>query len=396
MPRKVLIVGAGTGGTIVANSLDRREFDVTVVTASSSHMFQPALLYVAFRNARSDIIRPARKLLKSSVRLLEAKVTEIDLEEHFLQTAAGDRLDYDDIVLATGIETDPAQIPGLEEVNARFGDYHSSVEQARKLWSSLDAFRSGTIALGQSTPICKCPPSPIEGVFLMERLLRQKQVRDHTRLVFFTPYPRAYAAEPMNQIVEPELKERGIEIMTFFDVDRIDPASGTIYSIEGDKVQADLPIVIPPFMGARIAYNPPGVLDPSRFVITDRNTLRVNGAEGAFAIGDATNLPTSKSGVGAHLEAKVVVEALEGRPATFRGRTHCPFDFADGTGTFVTSTYDAPTVKSRPTRTKHLMKMAFARIYWMSLRGTLDPLFDAYFRLTEPPSARRTSSAPGA
>lgn len=384
MARKVLIVGGGTGGTIVANSLRQRDFEVTVVTAAAQHMFQPALLYIAFRNASTNITRPERKLLGSHVTLLETAVTTVDLESRFAITSGGDRLDYDDIVLATGIGTDPGQIPGLAEVNSRFGDYHSTVEQAQKLHDHLRTLRSGTIALGQSTPICKCPPSPIEGILLVDRLLRQSKVRNHTRLVFFTPYPRAYAAEPMNEIVEPVLKERGIEVMTFFDVDRLDPDTGTIYSIEGEEIRADLPIVIPPFMGADIAYNPTGVLDPSRFVITDRQTLRVKGVDNAFAIGDATNLPTSKSGVGAHLEAKVVVEALRGRTASFEGRTHCPFDFGDGRGTFVTSTYEVPTVKSPPSRLKHLMKMAFARIYWISLRGTLDPILDAYFHLTRP------------
>ena len=79
--------------------------------------------------------------------------------------------------------------------------------------------------------------------------------------MFFSPYPRAYPAEPMNEIVEPILRARGIEIFTFFDVDRIDPATRTIYSIEGDQIQYDLPIIIPPFVGADIAYEPAGVLD---------------------------------------------------------------------------------------------------------------------------------------
>lgn len=393
MPRKILVVGAGTGGTIVANSLKRRRFDVTVVTSSTHHMFQPGLLYAAFGNGGSGMLRPERKLLKPHVQLIEATVSEVDLESRLVLTNGGDRIAYDDIVLATGILADPDQIPGLAEVNSQFGDYHSSIFQAQKLRARLQAFEGGTIALGQATPICKCPPSPVEGILLADRLLRQRGVRSRSRLVFFTPYPRAYAAEPMNEIVEPVLKERGIEIMTFFDVDRLDPITGTIYSIEGDEVAADLPIVIPPFMGADITYKPDHVLDPSRFIITDRDTLKVKGIDNAYAIGDATNLPTSKSGVGAHLEAKVVAAALSGQPVTFHGRTHCPFDFGDGKGTFVTSTYTAPTVKSPPTRIKHMMKMAFARLYWLSLRGTLDPFLDAYFRLTEPPprsSTRRT------
>ncbi len=394
MRTRVLIVGGGAGGTILTNSLNPRHFDVKLISASAEHMFQPALLYVATSNARADITRPEHKLLRRHVRLLEARVVSVDLTERVVTTSDGGLHSYDEIVLATGITTDPGQIPGLREVNDRFGDYHSSVPQARKLWRTLDAFRGGTIAVGQSSPVCKCPPSPIEGVLLIDRLLRDRGLRDRTRLVFFTPYPRAYSAEPMNQIVEPILEQRSIEVMTFFDVDHVDPATGTIRSIEGDEITCDIPVLIPPFVGADIHFSPADVIDESRLVLTDRSSLRVRGVEHAFAIGDGTNLPTSKSGVGAHLEAKVVARALSGRPAAFAGRTHCPFDLGDGRGTFVTSSYRAPTVKARPSRAKHAMKMAFARLYWVSLRGWLDPAIDLYFRFTRPPEPAPTAPPP--
>lgn len=393
MGTRVLVIGGGTGGTMLANALDPRRFEVTVVSAWVTHLFQPALLYVAFENSRARIHRTERRLLPRHVELVADAVAEVDLLARTARTADGTVLAYDELIIATGISTDPAQIPGLAEVNERYGDYHSSPSQAQKLWSSLDRFTGGTIALGQASPICKCPPSPVEGILLADRLLRRRGVRDRTRLVFFTPYPRAYPAEPMNQIVEPRLRERGIEVRTFFDVDRVDPATGTIHSIEGEQIDCDLPIVIPPFVGADIAYRPLDVLDEDRFVRTDRRTLRVQGVEHAFAVGDATDLPTSKSGVGAHLQAMVVAEQLSGRPAVFTGRTHCPLDLADGTGTFVTGSYDAPVIKSPPTRLKHQMKRAFARVYWMSLRGRLEPMLRVYFRLTQP---RRTLPPVGA
>jgi sulfide:quinone oxidoreductase len=269
------------------------------------------------------------------------------------------------------------------------------VAQAEKLWRSLESFSGGTLALGMATPICKCPPSPLEGILLAEQLIRRRGLRDKTRLIFFTPYPRAYPARPMNEIVEPILKERGVEIRTFFDLDRVDPITGVLYSIEGEEIQTDLPIIIPAFRGADIVYTPDDVADPDHFIITDKTTLKVRGLDGAYAIGDATNLPTSKSGVGAHLEAHIVARALMGQPTLFSGRTHCPMDLGHGQGTFVIGSYDAPVVRLHPSRFKHFMKMMFERIYWMSLRGTLDVMFDVYFRMTAPkpspgPAVHRT------
>ena len=391
--KKVLIVGGGTGATMLADTLDRRRFDVTVLSKSAAHVFQPAFLYIAFKNASPHVIRDERRLLARHVRFVEEPVTRIDLQERVVTTGGGTRYAYDYVVVATGVTADPSQIPGLSELDAQFGNYHSTIAQAQKVWTGLEAFRGGTIVLGQSSPILKCPPSPVEGILLAEELVRQKGLRDKTRLVFFTPYPRAYPAEPMNEIVEPILRARGIEVLTFFDVDRVDPATRTIYSIEGDQIQYDLPIIIPPFVGADIAYVPANVADANRLVVTDKLTLRIKGFDDAFAIGDATNLPTSKAGVGAHLEAKVVAKILSGERAAFNGRTHCPVDLGYGQGTFVIGSYTAPVLRYPPSRLSHLMKMMMGRIYWLSLRGTLEPIFDWYFARTNPERRAETRAA---
>ena len=381
---RVVIVGGGTGGTMLANRLRGRKFEVTLLSASPQHMFQPALLYVAFSNANSNITRDERRLLSRHVRFVQDKVTLVNLPNRAVNTESGERYDYDSLVLATGAHTDPSQIPGLSEVNERFGDYHSTIAQAKKVWASLEAFQGGTIVLGQASPICVCPPSPVEGILLIDRLLRKRGLRDKSHLVFFTPYPRAYPAEPINEIVEPIMQERGIEIFPFFDVDRIDPTNRTISSIEGDTITYDLPIIVPPFAGAKIEYEPADVLDADRFIITDKDTLHVKGFDSAFAIGDATTVPTSKAGVGAHLEAQVVAKQLGGRAATFDGRTNCPLDLGDGRGTFVIGSFTAPVMKIRPNRLYHLMKMMFGWTYWLTLSGLLDPMLDLYFMITKP------------
>jgi sulfide:quinone oxidoreductase len=323
-------------------------------------------------------------VLSRHVRFVQDAVTLVDLPQRLVETRSGTRYAYDVLVLATGADTDPGQIPGLPEINERFGDYHSSIAQAQKVWTSLDAFQGGTIALGQASPICVCPPSPVEGILLIDRLLRKKGLRDKSRLVFFTPYPRAYSAEPINEIIEPILKARGIEIMTFFDVERIDAAARTISSIEGDTISYDLPIVIPPFVGAKIAYRPADIVDADGFIKTDQTTLRVHGFDSVFAIGDGNNVPTAKAGVEAHLEAQVVAKQLAGAAATFDGRTNCPVDLADGRGTFVIGSFTAPVMKIRPTRLYHLMKVMFGRSYWMTLGGLMDPMIDLYFMLSKP------------
>jgi len=381
---RIVIVGGGSAGTILANQLDGGREAVTLLTASMEHLFQPALLYIAFTGAKTKVVRDERRLIRRQVNLVQERVTKVDLIQQVVEGSGGNRYPYDRLVLATGVRTDPDQIPGLATVYREFGNYHSGVALAQRLWGALQNFDGGTIALGQSTPICVCPPSPVEGILLLDRFLRQRGLRHKTRLVLFTPYPRAYPAQGINSVVEPILTERGIEVMTFFDLDRIDPEARVIHSIEGDAITYDLPIIIPPFVGPDIAFEPATVVDPSGFLLTERETLRVKDFESVYAIGDGSSLPTSKAGVGAHLEAKVVARALRGERAVFNGRTNCPMDLGDGRGTFVIGSYRTPVVPYRPSRLKLLMKHAMASMYWISLRGTLEPIFDIYFRLTTP------------
>ena len=390
---RVIIAGGGTGATMLANTLDRRKFAISVITDSVHHVFQPALLYVAFRNAKVNIERDERRLLPHDVHLVRDRITGIDLGEQVITVQTGARHAYDRLVVATGIHTDPNQIPGLAAVNTEFGDYHSSIAQAQKLWSRLNRFEGGTIALGQTSPVCKCPPSPVEGILLVDALLRKRHLRKQSRLVFFTPYPRAYPAEGINVTVEPILRERGIECMTFFDVDSVDARTRTIKSIEGDSIVYDLAILIPPFVGAEIGYSPAGVLDANRFLIADKTKLNIVGFENAFVLGDASNAPTAKSGVTAHLEAKVIAKRLGGEDATFDGRTNCPMDLADGRGVFVIGSYTTPVIRYRPSYVSHFMKRMMSKIYWISLRGVLEPIFETYFQLTNP-DRRKTRESP--
>lgn len=380
---KLLVIGAGAAGTILANSVDKSKYSVTMIDRSDTHVFQPQYLYMAFSGAK-NIAKKERLLLDKRVSFIKDEISAIDLSANTATTSSGKSYKYDYIVIATGIIGNYSLIPGIAEVNGQFGDYHTSASQAAKVWRSLDSFKGGTIAIGQSYPLCKCPPSPLEGAFLTEELIRKKGLKPKTRIVFFTPYPRPYPAEAVNELVEPLLKERGIEVKTFFDVDRIDTKERIIYSIEGESIKYDLPIVIPPCSGIDIKYNPSDVVGRDRLILADKYTMRVKGFGNAFALGDASALPTAKSGVGAHLEAKVVASILNGKDARFNGRTNCPFDTGYGRGTFVIGSYDEPVIKYPISQMNLFMKHLMAKIYWSSLKGTFDEVFDIYFRETDP------------
>jgi len=207
------------------------------------------------------------------------------------------------------------------------------------------------------------------------------------KLTFVTPYPRPYPAEPMSRVVEPRFKGRGIEVVTFFNAESVDPAKREMYSLEGDTVSYDLLLAVPPHRGADVILKS-GIGDRDGWIPTDKNTMKISGYENAYAVGDATDIPISKTGVTAHLEAITatsnIVSAIRQKAELqkYNGRIHCPFEMGSGRAAFVIGTYNTPVKEVQPTRLRYMMKKAFAKFYWRTLSGNWDWLFETYFGKT--------------
>ena len=389
-PVNIVVVGGGSGGTLSANLLAKQlareihagQVRVQLISGSRQHIFQPGYLHVAFAGQDpSKIVREERALVKRDVHLMEEPAERIDLKTQTVTLASGEKLQYDYLIIATGSVANPKAIPGLGEAALNF---HTSPEESRKIWETIQRFDGGHVVVGIAGVPHKCPPSPNEATFLVDDYFRKRGVRDKIKLTFLTPYPRPYPAEPMSRVVEPLYQKRGIEVVTFFNVESVDPAKRELYSLEGESLSYDLLIMVPPHRGADVVLKS-GIGDADAWIPTDKNTMRIAGHENAYAIGDATNIPVSKTGVTAHLEAIAavnnIVSAIRQRRELYKynGRINCPFEMGSGKASFVIGSYDMPVKEIQPSRTRYVMKKAFAKFYWQTLSGSLNWLFDLYF-----------------
>jgi sulfide:quinone oxidoreductase len=390
----IVLVGGGSGGTLSANLLARQlraeiqtgKVQVHLVLGSQQHIFQPGYLHVAFAGQDPiEIVREERSLVNENVRLTEEPAERIDLKSQVVTLASGKALHYDYVIVATGSTPNPEAIPGFSEAALNF---HTSPEESRRIWTVIQQFDGGHVVIGIAGVPHKCPPSPNEAAFLIDDYFRKRGIRDKVKLTFLTPYPRPYPAEPMSRVVEPLFKERGIEVVTFFNVESVDPTKKEMYSLEGETQSYDLLIMVPPHRGADVAVKS-GIGDADGWIPADKNTMRITGYENAYAIGDATNIPVSKTGVTAHLEAITasdnIVSAIRHGRALYKynGRINCPFEMGSGKAAFVIGSYDMPVKEIHPSRIRYVMKKAFARFYWRTLSGSLDWLFGLYFGKTQ-------------
>ncbi len=392
--KNIVVVGGGTGGTLAANlaakqlhkELAEGTVQVFLVSSAKYHAFQPGYLEIAFEGKDPHkIIREERDLVSKHVSLVEENVAKIDLQAQELLLDSGEKLRCDYLIIATGSVPNPDAIPGF---NGGALNFHTSPENSVKTWNAIQQLEEGHVVLGIAGVPHKCPPSPNEAAFLLDDYLRKTHKRDKVKITFLTPYPRPYPAEPMSKVVEPLFEKRGIEVVTFFNVESIDPIKRELYSLEGETVSYDTLIMVPPHRGADVIIKS-GIGDKDGWIPTDKYTMKIIGCENAYAIGDSTNIPVSKTGVTAHLEAMVAVSNIVssirklGELHKYTGRINCPFEMGSGKAAFVVGTYDKPVKQIHPTRIRHLMKRGFEKFYWRTLSGNWDWLLNAYFGKTD-------------
>ena len=378
MQVQVAIVGGGVGGTLIANRLRRllhgdarHEIDITVYDAEGTHTYQPGWLYVPF--ARQDprkLVRPERRLLHEGITLLSGdagRVQRIVPGEKQLLTADGQAHTYDYLVLATGSRNAPEDVPGFAEDADHFYSEAASLRLAEK----LAHFSGGRIITGVASVPYRCPPAPLEFTFMLEAALRDWGVREHTEIHYVFPINRPFPIESVSDFVAPLLEQRGVQVHTFFNVESIDPERKVVSSLEGEELSYDLLVLAPPHRGQQVIVDS-GLGDRDGWVATDRNTLRVKGFEDAnlFAVGDATDLPVSKSGSAAHYEGHIVAETiaaeLQRRPIQhqYHGRVACFLETGHGQATFLWFDYEHPPKPPKPRRLWHLEKVALNTFYW--------------------------------
>jgi len=375
--QRIIILGGGVGGTLVANLLvrklrreiDRGDASVTVVDQTGDHVYQPGFMYIAMGHERAEnLTRPEASLLDRRVQLEVARAEKIDPAERLVVLDDGRKLGYEELIVSTGSRIVPEEIEHFDtEAHHFYGP-----EAALRLRQALDAFSGGRIVIGIAGMPYKCPPAPLEVAFLMEDELRKRGLRAQSELHYCSPIGRAFTIESVSEMATPILAEKQIELHTFFNVESIDPARKTILSLEGEELGYDLLVLVPPHRGAQVLIDS-GLAPPSGWLPTDHHTLAVSGQEHIHALGDATDLPLSKAGSTAHFEAPVVAErvaaAVQGREpvgkhAAYDGKVMCFFEVGDGKGTLLQFDYDHPPRPPKPNRLWHLGKIVFNKTYW--------------------------------
>ena len=272
MAAQVVVVGGGVAGTLTANLIAKSAggaAEVSVVDLTGQHVYQPSFLYIPFGSDNpADIARPEQRLLRRDVTLITQPAVRIDSEHRAVELADGRRIAYDHLVLATGSRTVMEEVPGATDAHTFY-----THEGAERLRLALREFTGGRILVGVAGIPYKCPPAPVEFAFLLDDHLRSRGLRDRSEIKLLSPLNRAFTIEVTSKLVQPILAERDIELVTFFNVESVDPAAHTVTSLEGETFDYDLLVLVPPHRGAQLIEDS-GLGDARGWIPVDKETLR--------------------------------------------------------------------------------------------------------------------------
>jgi sulfide:quinone oxidoreductase len=398
--KKLLILGAGTAGTVVANRLRRLldpvEWKITIVDQSETHYYQPGFLFILFGTYEpQDVIKPRRDFITDGVDLIVSLVASIDAGRNRVRLVKNGRvLDYDFLVIATGAQIRPDQTPGLRE-----HEWHKSIHDfytfdgASALASYFENWQGGRLVVNVVENPIKCPVAPLEFLMLADSYFADRGIRDRVELVFATPLPGAFTKPIASRQLGGMLVEKQIRVVPEFQIERVDPDARKIISYDEQEVEYDLLVSVPLNMGDDVIGRS-GLGDELNFIPVDKHTLLSPTYDNIFVLGDAAALPVSKAGSVAHFQAECFSENfiryINGKELlpNFDGHANCFIESGHGKGLMIDFNYATEPLPGRyplpgigpfsllkETRLNHWGKLAFRHMYWnILLKGYDTPL----------------------
>ena len=406
MSKRIVILGGGTGGTMMANRLRRsypaEEAEIAVVDRDDRHVYQPGLLFVPFGlTDAEDIVRSRRRQLRDGIDFHRTEVDRVDLGADSVHLENGATLPYDVLIVATGSRLQPEETEGLTGPGWRekvFTFY--TLDGAAGLAEALRDFDAGRVVVNCIDLPIKCPVAPLEFAFLADWYFHDCGVRDDVQLTFVTPLDAAFTKPIAAEHLAGLLQRKNVELVSDFATGEVDGKGGRLVSYDDREVPFDLLVTIPLHGGAAYVDRSPGLGDDLGFVPTDPRTLQSTAKQNVFAIGDATNVPTSKAGSVTHFEAEVLTDNvrrfLAGEPLEhgFDGHANCFVETGFHKALLIDFNYEVEPLPGRypssfgplpllkESRLNHMAKLAFQSIYWhMLLPGREIPGISAQMQM---------------
>jgi len=389
--KNLLILGAGTSGTMMANhlrsKLNKNQWNITIVDQYKTHYYQPGFLFLPFDTYTEDQVKKTgKKFIPKGVNYIQKKIEKISAKENKVELE-DETINYDILIIATGSKIAPEEVEGMKGEN-----WHKTVydfytyEGALALRNKLREWEGGKLVVHLTEMPIKCPVAPLEFAFLADSYFTKKGIRDKVDITYVTPLSGAFTKDFCSKALGYLLEDKKIKLVTDFAIEQVD--NSKIIDYAEQEVDFDLLVTVPTNMGDEMIERS-GLGDELNFVPTHHNTLQSLENENIFVIGDATNVPASKAGSVAHFQAETLTDNIllyiNGKPLKeeFDGHANCFIETGHNKALLIDFNYVQEPVEGtfpfagigplkllKESVLNHWGKLAFRWIYWnMLLKG---------------------------
>ncbi len=400
--KNIIILGAGTAGTMMANhlhgKLNSHEWEITIMDERKNHYYQPGFLFLPFDfYSPEELVQPIEKYIPGHVNFVNDKIEKIIPGENMVRMTNGNSYHYDILIIATGVDIAPEEVEGMsgEEWEKSIFNFYT-FEGALALRNKLRDWEGGNLVVHITEMPIKCPVAPLEFAFLADSYFKHKKIRDKVHITYVTPLSGAFTKPKATQALEHLLLEKNISIVSDFAIEHVDNEKKSIVDYGGQEVSFDLLVTVPTNKGNDVIERS-GLGDELNYVPTNKATLQSLKYENIFVIGDAAAIPASKAGSVAHFEAEILTKNIlhyinhEPLSEEFDGHANCFIETGNRRALLIDFNYSHEPVSGsfpfaglgplnllKESHMNHFGKVAFKWIYWhMLLKGRHIPFVSA-------------------
>ncbi|KAH7010172.1 hypothetical protein EDB80DRAFT_714578 [Ilyonectria destructans] len=344
---KVVVIGGGTAGLAISHQLLRSgkftQDDIAVVDPAEWHHYQPGWTLVGGGlKTKQELQRPMKSLINPKFKFYNESVSAFTPEDNLLTLGNGDKVTYEQLVVAPGITINYGSVKGLPEALANPDSLVSSIygyETCDKVFPTIKKLQSGSAIFTQPAGVIKCAGGPQKIMWLALDYWKKAGLYNPSNpssspinISFATGLPSMFAVAKYGAKLEELRKERGVEGLFQHDLVAIDGNKAT-FALPDGKEQVtknyDLLHVVPK-MGPHAFVKNSALANEAGYVDVHDGTTRHKKFANVWSAGDASSLPTSKTAAAITAEAPVLVAnllgAMEGKEpeALYDGYASCP------------------------------------------------------------------------
>jgi sulfide:quinone oxidoreductase len=227
--KNIIILGAGTAGTMMANKLRKRlskkEWNITIIDKNDKHYYQPGFIFIPFGlygyKDLNGSVKSVKSLLPADVHFLQDGIIEIDVVKKSVKTKT-QQLSYDWLIATTGVKIAPDEVPGLSQGYGKNVFYFYTPEAAMDLQKPISEFKSGKIVIEITEAPIKCPVAPIELASLADYYFRKKGIRDAVEIEVVTSQDSLFTKPIAGKILTEMFARKNIKISPNFGLAEVD------------------------------------------------------------------------------------------------------------------------------------------------------------------------------